>query len=108
MVPTTVLVEDMLVKLEEDLKVVNTVTSGTNSTIYNFAGYRNGQPVGISKTALVSLTRGGQIFQFLAGYYTSTNDSAIKNRIAIAAGKVYNVFRNRPVFSSYETYTKNN
>jgi len=104
MISTTVLVEDMLVKLEEDLKVVKTVTSETNSSIYNFAGYRNGQPVGISKTALVSLNRGGQLFQFLAGYYTRATDINIKNRIAVVAAKVYNVFSARPVFSSCELH----
>lgn len=92
---------EFLGKLEDDLKVVDVkVGAGvTNASIYNFAGYRDGQAVGISRTAILSLNRGGQILQFLAGFYTATTDVAIKNRIGKATAQVYNVFAKRAVFT---------
>ena len=105
MASTTALAHDFLLKLEADLKVVNTPTTGTNASIYNFAGYRNGQAVGISRTATLGLNRGGQILQFLAGYFTQTTDVSIKNRIGKASAEVYNVFNSRPVFSNGVLYS---
>lgn len=97
MASTQTVALDFLTKLEADLNAHN---NGGTASIYNFAGYVGGQPAGITKTNHISLNRGGQILQFLAGYYTSTADASIRARIATAAGKVYKIFNGRPVFTS--------
>lgn len=90
---------DVLEKLEFDLLAHQNKTA---PSIYKFAGYENGvTPVGISKTINVSLNRGGQILQFLAGYYTSTSNTDTKSRIAKAAAQVLNIFGSRKVFTTY-------
>lgn len=96
---------DFLTKLEADLVAHKT---GGACSIYEFAGYKNGKPVGITKTINISLNRGGQILQFLAGYFTATTDSALKSRIAKATAEVYNVFAARPIITVYAEpdYTK--
>lgn len=105
-ITTTALALEFLTKLESDLQAHNT---GGQASIYKFAGYDNGTAVGITRTAQVNLNRGGQMFQFLAGYFTSTSDSTIKGRIAKATAQIYNIFASRPVFSNgtaYEDMTK--
>lgn len=98
MASTQTVALDFLTKLEADLNAHDT---GGTPSIYNFGGKRNGVAVGISRVEQLSLNRGGQIFQFLAGYYSaSSTTAAIKARIATAAGKVYKVFNARPVFNS--------
>lgn len=91
---------DFLEKLESDLKIVNN-KNGIPSH-YRFAGYVNGSPVGITRTATaqLGLNRGGQILQFLAGFYTTTTDASVKARIAKASAQVYNVFASNKILTS--------
>lgn len=99
MVSTITLAREMLIALEQDIIADR---NGTAPSPYDFGGYRSATvPVGISNPSQLSLNRGGQILQFLAGYYTAETSGIYKNRIANAAADVYNVFASRPVITSY-------
>lgn len=93
------LAEEFLVSIEKDIAAHQNKTA---PSVYAFGGVLNGSPVGISKTAQVSLNRGGQILQFLAGYFTSTTNTTTKSRIAKAAAQVYNVFAQRLVCTAID------
>lgn len=96
---------DLLTKLEADLQAHKT---GGAASIYEFAGTKNGERIGMSRTVNRTLNRAGQVLQYLAGYFTSTTDSALKARIAKATAEVYNIYASQPIITVYAEpdYTK--